>query len=174
MSPTLRQLFAACFAATLCFACAPDRDKASETLVGQALDANARQQSAGAGEERGERTLTLETESGLYSAASGDNLRLPDNFPADIALPGDARIITATELGPTLSLGLHSPRSVAPVFADFRQAQRAAGWAETTVQDAARVRIAGFNKGGRRLEANFVDEPEGGTTLTISVGPAAH
>lgn len=163
-----------CLVALSCSAgCGGDRDSASEALVDDALQANARQQALADERQAGDSRLTLETEAGLYRAASGDDLPLPASFPGDVALPGDARIVTATELGQTLSLGLHSPRSAAAVFADFRQAQRAAGWREAKVQDAASVRIVGFDKAGRHMDANVVDEPQGGTMLTITVGPAA-
>lgn len=173
MAPSTRLLLIACFAVLCCGACKRGRESASETLVNEALQANARQQAGDTAGEPGERELTLETEAGLYRASSGDDLPLPANFPGDIALPGDGRIVTATELGQTLSLGLHSPRSVDLVFAEFRKTQRAAGWTESTVQGQAPVRIAGFDKAGRHLEANAVEEPEGGSTLTITVGPAA-
>lgn len=173
MAPSARCLLVACFAAMVCGACDVGRNDASEALVDEALEANARQQADEPGGAPGQSELTLETEAGLYRASSGDDLPLPADFPGDIALPGDARIVTATELGERRSLGLHSPRSVELVLAEFRRAQRAAGWVETTVPDDASVRVAGFDKAGRRLEANFVGEPAGGTTLTITVGPAA-
>ena len=173
MAPNARLLLAACLAVLLCGACDRDRGSASETLVDEALEANARQQAEDTAGQSHQRELTLETEAGLYRASSGEDLSLPANCPGDVARPGDARIVTATELGDTLSLGLHSPRSTELVFAEFRRAQRAAGWTESTVQDQAPVRIAGFAKAGRYLEANIVQEPDGGSTLTVTVGPAA-
>ncbi|KFL36073.1 hypothetical protein [Arenimonas donghaensis] len=173
MAPSARLILVACLAVLSCGACSRDRHSASETLVDEALEANARQQAEDTAGQARERELTLETEAGLYRASSGDDLPLPAGFPGDITLPADARIVTATELGDTLSLGLHSPRSVELVLAEFRRAQRAAGWTESTMQDQATVRIAGFDKGDRYLEANVVQEPEGGSTLTITVGPAA-
>jgi hypothetical protein len=173
MAPPARHLFCVGLAALLCVACGRDEDTASQALVDQALEANARQQAGDQNASVGEQTLTLETEAGIYSATSGDNLPLPEGFPDDIALPADARIITATDLGDTATLGLHSPRSLDLVFDEFRAAQRTAGWIESTLQDQAAVRIAGFDKAARHLEAEFVSEPGGGTTLAISVGPAA-
>ena len=172
MAPSTRHLLSVCLAALLCSACGPDPQSASETLVDEALEANARQQAAENMAANGERTLTLETEGGLYSATSGDDLPLPDDFPGDVPLPPDARITSATHHGGTISLGAHSPRSLALVFEEFRRAQRAAGWSEATVQTDATVRVAGFDKDGRHLEANFVEEAGGGTTLALTVGPA--
>ncbi len=171
MVPSARHLLPTCLAALLCSACGGDPDGASEVLVEEALEANARQQAT---EQTGggERTITLETEEGLYSATSGDDLPLPGRFPGDIPLPDDARITSATELGPTMSLGAYSPHSLAVVFEQFRRAQRAAGWTESTARDDATVRVAGFDKPGRHLEASFVEEAGGGTTLAITVGPA--
>ena len=168
MAPPIRMLLPACLVALLCSACGPDPDAASETLVREALQANARQQ---AGEDpaiAGNHTLTLETEEGLYSATSGDDLPLPATFPGDIVLPRDARVSSVTELGPTISVGAHSPRSLALVFEEFRRAQQAAGWSEASVRADAAVRVTGFDKAGRHLEANFVEEAGGGTTLACN------
>jgi hypothetical protein len=172
MAPSARHLLSVCLAALLCSACGPDPESASEALVDEALEANARQQATEGQAANGERTLTLETEAGLYSSTSGDNLPLPDDFPGDVKLPRDASITSATRLGGTISLGAHSPRSLALVFDEFRRAQRAAGWTEAAVQADATVRVAGFDKAGRHLEANFVEEAGGGTTLALTVGPA--
>ena len=172
MAPSARHLLSVCLAALLCSACGPDPESASEALVDEALEANARQQATEGQAASGERTLTLETEAGLYSSTSGDNLPLPEDFPGDVPLPRDASITSATRLGETISLGAHSPRSLALVFDEFRQAQRAAGWTEAAVQADATVRVAGFDKAGRHLEANFVEEAGGGTTLALTVGPA--
>ena len=173
MAPSARQYLTVFLAALLCSACGPDPDSASEALVDEALEANARQQAADEKQAaNGERTLTLETEGGLYSATSGDDLPLPDGFPGDVPLPRDASITSATRLGETISLGAHSPRSLARVFDEFRRAQREAGWTEATVQADATVRVAGFDKAGLHLEANFVEETGGGTTLALTVGPA--
>lgn len=163
-----------CLAALLCSACGPDHESASEALVGEALEANARQQAAEGEAANSERTLTLETEAGLYSSTSGDDLPLPDDFPADVPLPEDASITSATQLGATISLGAHSPRSLALVFDEFRRAQRAAGWTEVTVQADAAVHVAGFDKAERHLEANFVEEAGGGTAVALTVGPAGN
>ena len=162
MAPSARHLLSVCLAALLCSACGPDPDSASEALVDEALEANARQQAA----------EQLETEGGLYSATSGDDLPVPGDFPGDVPLPPDASITSATHHGGTISLGAHSPRSLDLVFEEFRRAQRAAGWSEATVQADATVRVAGFDKDGRHLEANFVEEAGGGTTLALTVGPA--
>ncbi|WP_374603429.1 hypothetical protein [Arenimonas sp.] len=174
MAPIVRPLLTACLALLLCSACGPDPDAAQESLVREALQANARQQADADPARAGNQTLTLETEEGLYSATSGDDLPLPAGFPADVVLPRDAQIGSVTELGPTISLGAHSPRSVALVFEEFRQAQQAAGWSEARVEADAAVRVTGFDKAGRHLEANFVEEAGGGTTLALTVGPAGN
>ena len=89
--------------------------------------------------------------------------------PADVALPADARILTSMTLGANTSVSLHSPRSLALVFEEFRTAQRAAAWSELEARERPPVQSLGFRKDGRRLEADFVAEPGGGTTVAVSV-----
>lgn len=159
--------------ALLLAACGHADPAATDVLLDQALEANARQR-AGAKPAAGvERTLTLETEAGLYTSTAGPDLALPTGFPGDIALPADARILTATHLDGAWSLVLHSPRSLALVFEEFRGAQSGAGWTVSALRDDAPVHVASFDKGRQHLEASFVAEVAGGTTLSLTVAPGA-
>lgn len=143
----------------------------TDVLLDQALEANARQRAGATPAPGAERTLTVETQAGLYTSTTGEDLARPPGFPEDIALPGDARILTATHLDGAWSLVLHSPRSVGLVFDDFRGAQHRGGWVVDAVREGAPVRVASFDKGRQHLEANFMAEPAGGTTLSLTVGP---
>ena len=143
----------------------------ADALLDQALEANARHRSGVKPAPGAERTLTVETEAGLYTSTTGEDLARPPGFPEDIALPADARILTATHLDGAWSLVLHSPRSLGLVFDDFRGAQHRAGWSVAAVREGAPVHVAGFDKGRQHLEANFMAAPAGGTTLSLTVGP---
>lgn len=147
-------------------------DTTAETLVDQAIEAGDDRRAAPAPAATAEHTITLETEDGLYTATSGDDLALPRQFPVDVVLPADARVLTSMTLGPAVSVSLRSPRSRGIVFAEFRAAQRAAGWVEFESVEQAPVLTLGLSKDGRRLEADFVAEASGGSTLAISVRPA--
>lgn len=168
-------LSAACLPALLLVACGSADPGAADALLEQALEANARQRAAAGPRPRpdAERTLMLETDAGLYVSTAGPDLSLPPGFPGDVALPADARILTATRLDGAWSLVLHSPRSLGQVFDEFRGAQRGAGWRLALQRADAPVHVASFDKDRQHLEANFVAEPRGGTTVSLTVGPGA-
>lgn len=168
----MHRLPAAALAAVLLAACGKAQDKANETLVEKAIEASSGQH-AEVQVEDGQQTVTIETEDGTYVATSGDDVRLPDGFPADVRLPEDGRLITVMSLGGAVSVSLRSPRAAPLVFAEFRQAQAAQGWAEASVLEQAPIYVAGFGKDDRRMEANFVAEADGGTTLAVTVQPHA-
>lgn len=159
--------------ALLLAACGHESPAATDVLLDQALEANARQRAGGKPTPQAERTLTLETDAGLYTSTAGPDLALPPGFPGDVALPDDARILTATHLDGAWSLVVHSPRSLALVFNEFRGAQHGAGWRVALLRDDAPVHVASFDKGRQHMEASFVAEAAGGTTLSLTVGPAA-
>ncbi|KFN52041.1 hypothetical protein N790_03670 [Arenimonas malthae CC-JY-1] len=171
MEPMPR-LLAAALAAVLLAACGKAEEKADETLVEKAIEASSGQH-AEVDIADGQQTVTIETEEGTYVATSGDDVRLPDTFPADVRLPEDGRLVTAMSLGEAVSVSQRSPRAAALVFAEFRQAQVAQGWTESAVLEQAPIYVAGFTKDQRRMEANFVAEADGGTTLAVTVQPGA-
>lgn len=157
--------------AVLAGACARDGGR-GDALVEQAIEAGGTAAESGTRRRGVEDIVTIETEGGLYTAASGEDLPLPAQFPADVVLPVDARVLTSMTLGPAVSVSLRSPRSLGLVFDEFRAAQAAAGWREHEALEQAPVQALGFHKDGRHLEANFVAEPGGGTTLAVSLRPA--
>ncbi|OHE80861.1 MAG: hypothetical protein A2X76_12445 [Lysobacterales bacterium GWF1_69_6] len=171
MEPMPRLLTVA-LAAALLAACGKAEEKAEETLVEKAIEASSGQH-AEVDIANGQQTVTIETEEGTYVATSGDDVRLPDTFPADVRLPDDGRLITAMSLGDAVSVSQRSPRAAALVFAEFRQAQAAQGWVEDGVLEQAPIYVAGFTKDQRRMEANVVAEADGGTTLAVTVQPRA-
>ena len=166
----MTRLLVAALAATLLAACGKAGEKAEETLVEKAIEASSGQH-AEVDIADGQQTVTIETEEGTYVATSGDDVRLPATFPADVRLPDDGRLVTAMSLGEAVSVSQRSPRAAALVFAEFRRAQAAQGWAEAGVLEQAPIYVAGFTKDQRRLEANFVAEADGGTTLAVTVQP---
>ena len=173
MSHATKSSFAILLPALLVLACAREEAAGPDPLVEQAIEASAGPDAPAANAGNGQETITIETEDGLYTATSGDDLPRPPGFPADVALPADARILTSMTLGANASISLHSPRSAALVFDEFRRAQRAAGWRELEAREQAPVQSLGFEKQGRHLEADFVAEPGGGTTVAVSVRPVA-
>lgn len=173
MSRNLATLLALLAPALLASACGRDGNGGTDALVEQAIEASSEPASRTGGNGGIADVVTIETEEGLYTATSGEDLPLPDQFPGDVALPVDARVLTSMTLGPALSVSLRSPRSLPLVFDEFRAAQRAAGWREAEAIEGSAVQALGFTKDGRHLEANFVAEPTGGTTLAISLRPTA-
>ncbi|MDY0020864.1 hypothetical protein [Arenimonas caeni] len=173
MSPRTIALLTLALPALLAGACHRDGRNGGGDLVGKAIEAAGEPGAPAPGVDGARDVVTIETEEGLYTATSGEDLPLPAQFPGDVVLPVDARVLTSMTLGPAVSVSLRSPRSLGLVFDEFRAAQLAAGWREDVALEQAPVQALGFHKDGRRLEANFVAEPGGGTTLAISLRPAS-
>ena len=166
-----RSVLALVFVLALAPACGREPSRA-EVLVERALEASGTPVARPLPPPAGEKIVTVETEDGLYTATSGEDLPLPAGFPGDVALPADGRVQVSTTLGEAMSVTLHSPRSPEPVFEEFRAAQRAAGWREAEVSERSPVQALGLSKNGRLLQATFATEPDGGTAVSLSVQPA--
>lgn len=122
----------------------------------------------------GQRTVVIETEDGTYVATSGEDVALPEAFPADVRLPADGRVVAAASLGEAITVSLRSPRALALVREDFLGGLGRAGWRQVEVAADEHLQVVGYAKPGRRLEANLVAEADGGTTLTIGLQPVAN
>lgn len=172
MAHRVAALMAVLLPALLATACGRDEARNS-ALVERAIEATG-EPVAPAGEAPAidEHIVTLETEDGLYTATSGDDLALPPGFPDDVQLPADARVQAYTTLGEAVSVGLHSPRSASLLFDEFRAAQRARGWQEAEAIELAPVQSLGLRKDSRLLEATFTAEADGGTAVSLALRPA--
>lgn len=122
----------------------------------------------------GQRTVVIETEDGTYVATSGEDVALPEAFPADVRLPADGQVVAAASLGPALTVSLRSPRALALVREDFLAGLGRAGWRRVEGTGDEQLHVVGYAKPGRRLEANLVAEADGSTTLTIGLQPVAN
>ena len=160
----------AAFALLLFAACGRSEETASEALVEKALEAQTGQK-VDVESEDGQQTYTLETEDGTYTASTGAGVRMPEQFGDDVRLPPDAVLITAMSLGPAASVSLRSEREIGRAFDEFRRAQVAAGWTESSVMRQDPVHAVVFDKDSRRLTASFVAEAGNGATISLSVQP---
>lgn|GEM_PF-4767353 len=152
----------------LATACGRDEPRGN-ALVERAIEATGEPVAPAGEAPDDEHIVTLETEDGLYTATSGDDLALPPNFPEDVVLPADVRVLAYSTFGDAVSVSLHSPRSPDLVFEEFRAAQRTSGWIEAEAMVKAPVLALGLQKGLRGVEATFAGEPGGGTALSVSV-----
>ena len=120
-------LFAALALSLVLSACGQSEEKAAEILAEKALEANSGQDVDVDIDEDGE-TVTIQTEQGTIKQSSGDNVALPDDFPTDVTLPGDYKVMSVMTMGAVTSVVMEVPEAPSSVFTDIKagQARRSA------------------------------------------------
>ena len=108
---------------------------------------------------------------GEIRRATGVEVRLPDDVPADILLPERYVVVSVTTMGPSRSVVLRSDEPMAPLYERFRAAQVDGGWEETVSMLGAEGAMLGFRKGARGVVANFRPDMEGRTLVSLSLQP---
>lgn len=161
-------LIAALALALVLSACGKSEEKAAEALAEQALETNAGQDVDVDIEDDGQ-TVTIQTEQGTLKQSSGDNVALPDDFPTDVTLPDDYKVMSVMTMGPVTSVVMEVPEAPSVVFADIKSGQASQGWKETLSMQGADGSMLGFEKGDRSLLVNLGKSESGGTMLSLSL-----
>jgi hypothetical protein len=149
-------------------ACGKSQEKAAETLAEEALEANSGQKVDVDIEDDGQ-TVTIQTEEGTIKQTSGDNVALPAEFPTDIALPDDYKLMSVMTMGPVTSVVMEVPQSPSDLFATFKSKQADQGWKETLAMQGTDGSMLGFEKGDRSMLVNLSSSESGGTMVSLSL-----
>ena len=161
-------LIAALALALVLSACGKAEEKAAETLAEKALEANSGQDVDVDINEDGQ-TVTIQTEDGTLTQSSGDNVELPADFPSDVALPDDYKVMSVMTMGPVTSVVLEVPESPSDLFTAFKSGQADQGWKETMAMQGGEGSMLGFEKDDRSLLVNLSRSEDGGTMVSLSL-----
>lgn len=163
-------LIAAMALALVLSACGKSSDQAAEALAEKALEANSGQDvDVDMDIDDDSQTITIETEQGTLKQSSGENVSLPADFPADVALPPDYRVMSVMTMGPVTSVVMEVPGMPSGVFDAVKSGQAAQGWKETLSMQGADGSMLGFEKGDRSLLLNLSKSEAGDTMLSLSL-----
>ena len=168
MSPR-RIAFAATVAACLLAACGSAHDSTAEALAEQARESS---REIEVRSEAGTNEVTVEGQDGRYRHTTGENVSLPEDFPADVRLPDGYTVLSVMTMGPTQSVVLRSDASMSAIFEHFKSAQADEGWKETVSMQGAEGSMLGFEKDERGVLVNLRPDIEGNTIVSLSLQPA--
>lgn len=160
--------------ATLALALLAGCGDAGETTAA-ALAEQARQASNGDAAavqvDAGGNVISFQTEDGTLRRSEGDDVALPDDFPADIRLPDDYTLVSVMTMGPAVSLVMRSDQAVPRLYDDFQSRQTGQGWTETLSMKGTGGWMLGFEKGKRGLLVNLSSDVDGKSVVSLSVQP---
>lgn len=156
-------------AAVLLSGCGKLQEAASEAAAEKAIEASTGKK-VDIENENGQQSVTIETDKGTYTSASGENVQLPATFPKDVHLPADAEVTAAMTMGQALSVTLSSQQALSTAYDAYRKAQAADGWTETMAMQDATSGLLAMEKGQQTVLTHFASE-NGATTMVVNVQP---
>lgn len=120
-------------------------EKAIEQGTGQKADVNA-----------DEKSVSIKTDSGTFSASGEGTVKLPADFPTDVYVPSDAKISFATSTPANAAsgtkagfmIGFGTSQSVSDVVAKYKSEMAKNGWVMETESNYGGM-IVNFTKGSR-------------------------
>lgn len=157
------------FTAVLLCGCGKFQDAASEAAAEKAIEASTGKK-VDIENENGQQSVTIETDKGTYTSASGENVQLPATFPKDVHLPADAKVTAAMTMGQALSVTLSSQQTLSAAYEAYRKAQAADGWTETMAMQDATSGLLAMEKDQQTVLTHFASE-NGTTTMVVNVQP---
>ncbi len=150
-------------------ACGQARESAAEAMAEQALEAQAEAGDADIRTQDGRSTLDLQTEQGRLQHTVGEDVPLPADFPSDVVLPLDYTVVSVMRMGPSQSLVLRSPEPLSALVERYKTGQSEHGWRETMSMQGPEGAALGFEKAERGMLVNLRPDPEGRTTVSLSL-----
>lgn len=152
-------------------ACGNTDDETMEAAIESQLRAAGQQGDVDVDSEEGTIKYKFETEEGSVETAWSEN-RLPDDFPSDVPLYRDARLLASSSLNQVGQKG-YSVHSMTSDAVDAVQKQlsgeaSASGWEQVMIQSMEGMAMLMYKKDKRNLSYT-ISPGEDGTSITTTV-----
>ncbi|KAB8198222.1 hypothetical protein FKV24_003205 [Lysobacter maris] len=165
--PQARRLLRAAAALALAALLAACGKSAEERITETAISAASGQKVE---VERDGDQMTFKTGDGEMRVASGESLRLPDDFPDDVYLPGDYQVRSVLEVSGTRVLSLSAEGKAMDLFAEAREAMQASGWKQTmAMQHDADNAMLAFEKDARNAVVSINGDADGQVQIGLQL-----
>ena len=116
----------------------------------------------------GNTQITMQTENGPTSVSTGQDLALPADFPSDVVIADDRKVVSVFKAEGATSMGYTTAGKLAEIVAKQDAAMKAQGWTQTMAMNAdAKSSMLVFNKDGRDAALAYSDDGAG--TIMVSV-----
>ena len=115
-------------------------------------------------------TTTIRTDDGSMTMSAGGDIALPDDFPDDIYLTDDHRVLSVMALDGADVISIGAPGTLDSVFDDASAAMQRNGWKQVMAMQRDSHRMLGFEKGKREARMMLVaNEEDGGVMLNLQL-----
>ena len=116
-----------------------------------------------------EEGISIKSKDGQFSMSSGENVKLPDNFPEDIPLYPEAQLRMTTSSADGMSVSQTTPDPVSTVAEKLKSNMTKNGWTEETAVNMQGNVILSYEKGERQASLTVM-RADDETLITLTVG----
>jgi hypothetical protein len=95
-------------------------------------------------------TMNFKSDDGNTQVSTGGEVDLPDGFPEELIIAGDAKVIIASSADKTMSVAYQTDGDQSELFADYKTKLIDQGWAKEFEMDAGTGKVVNFKKGTQR------------------------
>ncbi len=106
----------------------------------------------------------------MMDISSGDGIKLPMDFPDDVYLPSDYKVMTSMKMGPAMVVNLVAPGRLGKMFDQADEKMLAQGWEQTmSMQQGADSRILSYKKPDRTATISLNEQDDGGIHVGLQI-----
>ena len=99
----------------------------------------------------------------VMDISAGDGIKLPKDFPDDVYLPPEYKVVSSMKMGPAMVIGLEARGALNKMFEQADEQMQAKGWEQTmALQDGPDSRMAAYKKTDRSATLSL-HKQDGGT-----------
>ncbi len=122
--------------------------------------------------ERDGDKVTIKSKDGkeVMDISSGDGIKLPKDFPDDVYLPSDYKVMTSMKMGPAMVVNLVAPGRLGKMFDQADEKMLAQGWEQTmSMQQGANSRILSYKKPDRSATISLNEQDDGAIRVGLQI-----
>ena len=112
--------------------------------------------------------ITAETEEGKYTVTTGEETRIPKDFPDDVFIYQPSKAVMAMEIAEGYSIALSTRDERLKVVGAYKQEMKAKGWTEEASMDMGSQSVLVYEKKGRNANISIVPM-EGALQINVTV-----
>ena len=112
--------------------------------------------------------IDIKTKDGEMSMTAGGGAKIPEDFPKDVLVVKNAKILAAIKVPDGFSLSMESKDSVEKLMDQYTAEMKAQGWTTETTMNMGEQMVTSFAKDKRKAAVMIAKGGEG-SQLTITV-----
>ena len=115
--------------------------------------------------------ISVKTKDGEMETAAGGNATIPADFPKDVLVLKDAKILATTKVPDAFSVQMQSAETVEKLVSRYEAEMKAQGWAQEASYNTGDATILSYSKDkGSRQASVVISKDDKGAQVVVTAG----